>query len=138
MSAGLAVHGHHRPTVRQNLCEMGALVDHRLDGKNVTHLDLRPETGPAIIRNLRVFVHPPANPMADVIAHDRITIGLCVLLYGPTDVTEMFSAATLFNGAVETFFSHANELEPIFIDFADRNCRRRVADKTLERGATVN
>src|SRR5678815_1485298 len=125
MGTGLTVHGHHRPAVRQNLGEMSALVNHRLDRKNVTHLDLRAQPGPAVIRNLRILVHPAANPVTNVIAHNRITISLCVLLHSPTDVTQMFSGATLFDRTLETLFSHANQFEPIFGDltYGNRGCR---------------
>ncbi len=83
-------------------------------------------------------MHATANPVTNVIAHDGVTISLCVLLHGPTDVPEMFSGATLFDRALETLFRYANQFQPIFIDPANRNCRCSVADKSLERGPTVN
>src|SRR5688500_11995560 len=58
VGAGLAVDCHDRPAVRQNLGKMRSLVDHRLDRENEATLDLWSKTWPAIVRNLRVFVHP--------------------------------------------------------------------------------
>src|ERR1051325_6325332 len=138
MRAGLAVQRHDRPPIRQNLRQMRALVYHRLNRENITILDLWPQPRTAIIRVLRVFVHSSPNPMADIIANDGITVGFRVLLNGPTDIAQMVSGETLLDCTLQTFFGDSNQFEPFFINLTHWNCRRSVADKTFERGATVN
>src|ERR1051326_4361901 len=61
-----------------------------------------------------------------------------MLLRCPADIAEMFAGATLLNRAIQAFFGHADQLETVFIDVADGNCDRRVANKTFERGAAVD
>src|SRR5215216_818129 len=112
---------------------MRSLVDHRFDRENVSHLDLRPQSRPAIVRDLRVFVHPAANSMADIVPHNGIAVSLRVLLHRPTNVAEVISSVTFLDRPFETLFSYANQFELFVVDFADRDRRGRVAYEPLER-----
>src|SRR5215208_71163 len=138
MSARLAVECHDRPAIRQNLSKMTALIHHRLHRKDVSGPDFWSQSRPAIIRNLRIFVHPPPDPMTDIITDNGIAVCFRVLLNRPTDVTQMIPGATLLDRTFERLFSDANQFEPFFVNLTNWNRRRRVTDKTFERGATVN
>ncbi len=88
-------------------------INHRLDRKNVASLDFRPLPGLPIVRNLRVFVHPAANSMTDVIPHHRIAVALRVLLHRPANVTQVLSRPTLLNRQLQTLLGDPNQLQPV-------------------------
>src|SRR5882724_809370 len=56
MSAWLPIERHNRPAIRQHLRIVGAEVNHRLDGKNVSSPYLRAVSGFSIVGYLRVFM----------------------------------------------------------------------------------
>src|SRR6185369_3203584 len=138
MRAGLAVHRHHRPSICQDLRKMRALVDHRLDCEDVAALDLRPQPRPAIVRDLRIFVHPAPDAVAHVVANNRIAVRFRMLLNCPPDIAEMVPGATFLDRTLETFLCNANQSALFFIDLADGNRSRRISNKAFERYAAVD
>src|SRR5205085_7923138 len=124
--------------VFERLRLMRADVDHRLDGEDVTRLDLRAATECAVVWNLRVFVHAPADAMPDVLAHDRIAVCFRVRLHRPADVAQVPTGPTLPDRAFKTLFRHADQLQPIEAHPTDGHGRGRVADKTVQGRAHVN
>src|SRR5205814_1816659 len=99
---GLPVHGDDRPTVLQGLRVVRAHVEHRLDGEDVAGFDLNALARRAVVWNLRVFVHAPADAVPDVLAHDRIAVRFGVRLHRPADVAQVPSGPALFDRALQT------------------------------------
>src|SRR4029079_6132343 len=64
MGGERAVLGVDRPVVRAHPHMVGAHVHHRLDGEHHALLELRPRTGLAEVRNLRIFVHRAADAVS--------------------------------------------------------------------------
>src|SRR5215213_11624194 len=110
MGTRFPIDSYDRPSIRQDLRKMRALVNHRLDREHVASLNLWSQPGSTIIRNLRILVHLSADPMPNVIAHNRIPIRFGVLLHCPAYITEMVSRTALLDRTVQTLFSHANQL----------------------------
>src|SRR6266567_4399061 len=70
MSTGLPIQRDDRPTVGQDFGEMTTQIHHRFNRKYVTCLDLRALSGAAIIRDLRILVHPAPDAVADIVSHN--------------------------------------------------------------------
>ena len=113
-------------------------IHHRLDSENVPSLDLRPQPGTPVVRNLRIFVHTPANPVPDVVPHHRKPIRLGMLLHRPTNIAEVVPRPALLNRPFETFLSDPDQLESLVTDFPNGDGSRRIADISFQRRPAVN
>jgi hypothetical protein len=87
---------------------------------------------------LRVLVHPAADAVADVLAHDPVAVGLGVALDGPAYVAQVTALAALLDGALQALLGDADELEEFGVNLAHRHGRRRVADEAVQGRADVN
>src|SRR5262250_1208891 len=105
----LPIHCYDSPAVGQNLRKMCPLVDHWFHRENIASLYLGTKTRFAVVGNLRVFMHSPADPMTNVISNNRVTAVFSVLLHRPADVAEMIAGATLLNRQLKTLFSNPNK-----------------------------
>src|SRR5439155_285023 len=80
--------GHHGPLVAERASLRAADVHHRLDRDAEALADRRIGLSPRrpIVRHLRLFVHGPPDPMADVVVDDAEALPADVLLDGGADV----------------------------------------------------
>ena len=76
----------HGPVVGERPRAPVAHVHHRLDGDDHARAEQRAATGLAVVRDLGVLVHVPADPVADVLAHDGEPFAFDDLLHGGADV----------------------------------------------------
>ena len=113
MGTRLTIKRHHRPTIRQHFGVMTAHVNHRLDGKNIARFDLRPLARLSIIRDLGVLMHLAADPVTNIVSHDRITVAFRQFLNCPTDVSQMLSGTTLFDCSLKTLLSDLDQILPV-------------------------
>src|SRR5947199_264356 len=132
----LHIDAEHRVLERLRLVR--AHVYHRLDSEDVARAYADARAGLSVVRDLRVFVHPPTDAVADIIAHDAVAVRLRVLLHGPADVAEIFAGPALLNRALKALLCDADEFEPLLAHTSDGDGRRRVADVAGERHAAVN
>src|SRR5689334_22929074 len=107
-------------------------INHWLYRENIPCPNLRTLARLPIIRNLRVFVHLPANAMSDVFADDRIAVRFGMALDRIADVSEVIACATLVDCQLQTFFSHANQSQQVIGDIADRDSGSRIAYEPFE------
>src|SRR5437764_8714932 len=98
------------PPVLERLRFVRAHVEHWLDGKDVAGAYADARAGPAVVRDLRVFVHPAPDAVADVVAHDAVAVRLRVLLHGPADVAQIPARPALAYGALQALFGDAYKL----------------------------
>ena len=132
MRARLAVQGHHRPAIRQNLGVVGAQIDHGLDRKNISRLYFGPLSRLSVIWYLGIFVHAAADAMPDILTHNRVTTGFRMLLHRGANVSQVSAGPALLNGQIQTFFGNTYQRQPVVVYLADGNCRGGVSDEPLQ------
>src|SRR5579885_2099581 len=115
-----------------------AHVEHRLDGEDVARTNFDARARLSVVRDLRVFVHFPADAVADVVAHDAVAVCFGERLHGPADVSEVLARPALTDGPLKTLLGDADKLQPVLAHLPDGDGRRRVADVAGERHAAVN
>src|SRR5437016_11438683 len=74
-----------RPELRSDLAE------HRLDGEDHAFAQLDAPSPFAVVVDLRLLVHPSADPVTDEVADDVKAARLGVLLHGRADVAEVLA-----------------------------------------------
>ncbi len=70
------------PAIAEQLHVTPAGIDHRLDREGHARLELEPGARLAVVQYLRVLVEDAADAVAAVLTHDRIALGLDILLDG--------------------------------------------------------
>src|SRR3954471_15893848 len=133
----LSVYRNDRPPIFQSFCLLGAQIEHRLYGKAVASPYLFPRPRTAIIRNLRRFVHRPANAVSRIVANDPVTELLRVLLNRPTDVPDTLVRMAFLDPKFQAFIGHADQLLKFFADLTNGNGSSGIADETLVSGCHV-
>src|SRR6266404_7084450 len=103
--AGPAIESDDGPAIRQHLCVVRSQIDHWLHCKHISRFYFRALAGLPIIRYLRIFMHAPANSMANIIAHYGITVPFSVLLHCRANVAQMFAGTTFLYRLLKAFFS---------------------------------
>src|SRR6185436_7032428 len=132
MGAGLAVDGYHRPAIFQCLRVQRSHIHHRLEGKHISFFDFWTLARFAVIRNLWILMHPPANAMPDVVTNNRISLGLSVRLDSETNITEMIAHSTLCDRQFQALFSNAHQLQTILAYIADGDGGCRITHESVE------
>jgi len=122
-----AVGGHDRPAIGERLDVVGAEVDHRLDRQSHAWPDPLARAAASEVRDLRLLVHGPADPVADQVANDaesaRLDVGWMAWEMSPmrlpTSACRMPTwRAPLLPGAVRRFGKEQRRPVPL------RRCRR--------------
>src|SRR5664279_969540 len=84
-----AVPGHDRPVVGQHHRLVAAHGEHRLDRETEARLKLAPDLAAAVVRDLGILVHRPANAMADELADHAVALRPGDVLDGRPDVADV-------------------------------------------------
>ncbi len=74
----------------------------------------------AVVRDLRLFVHPLADAVPDELAHHPEAVRLDVLLHRVADIRDPIAGPRALDRLVERFFGHAQQRRRFFRDGADR------------------
>src|SRR5271156_2107201 len=122
-----AVRRHRGPLIIQHSHARAACVDHRLDRQHHPLLQLWALSRRTVIRQLRVFVHLRADPVAHELAHHRISILFHPLLHRGRYVSQAISRPDLRDALLQRFTRHAQQLLAFRRHFAHRHRQRRVA-----------
>jgi len=77
-------------------------------------------------------VHFAANAMSGVITDYAVTVFLSVFLDDRSDVAHAFVWPALSDAKLETLFRDPNELLEFVAHISNRNCDRRIADKSVQ------
>src|SRR5208282_1335995 len=83
-----AVRGDRGPVVLKHPDIRPARVHHRLDRDHHAFLQARPVSGGAVVRNLRIFVHPRSDSVPDKLPHHRKAVLLDPLLHCRGNISE--------------------------------------------------
>src|SRR3990170_6451593 len=137
MSGVAAVGGYRSPVVVQHLHARPAGVHHGLNGKYHSFLEPGTATGLSEVGHIRFLMHPGADAVADKLPHDGETMMFHPLLHGGGDVAQAIACPDLFDGAVQGFSRHTQELFNLRLHAADGNGDRGVGVITLELGAII-
>src|SRR5258705_4329786 len=117
---------------------MGPQVDHRLDGKYVSGPYFGTLTRLAVIWYLRVFMHTAPNAVTNVLTYNRVATGLGMLLHCRPNVSQVPARPALLDREIQTLLSYANQRQPFFAYFANRDGRRRIANEPFKRYSAID
>src|SRR5579859_1707222 len=115
------------PAVGESLCLVTPKIEHRLDSKRHARLERRALTRLAKIRHLGVFMHCPANSVADILAHKPVAVFLREQLDGIGDVAEMPARDDLPNARGQSRLGVRQQSFSLGADNAHAYGDRRVA-----------
>src|SRR5687768_9037414 len=138
MGRQAAVRGDDGPLVRQGPRFGPADIDHRFDRDAEAFLYLQPPLGRAIVRDLRLLVHRPADPVADVIADDAETLALDEALDRRSDVSQALPDDRRIDRSPERVLGDRYELRRLRGDLPDRDRDRRIGVPALDDRARVD
>jgi hypothetical protein len=83
-------------------------------------------------------VHLPANPVANILANDGISMRLSVLLNDVSDITDVISNATMVDRQLQRLFGDAYQFQEVIANPTDRNRGRGVTHKPVERRTHID
>src|SRR5688572_18666978 len=85
--------GDDRPAVAQQLHVAAPGIDHWLDGEGHSGFERHAGGRLAVMQDLRILVKDPADPVAAVLTHHRVTLALDERLDGMSEVAEARAGA---------------------------------------------
>src|SRR5579863_6828556 len=133
-----AVRRYRRPIIGEYLHARAATIHHRLNRENHSFLQPLTLSRGAVVRNLRLFVHPGSDAVPDELANNRKAVLFDPLLHSGRYITEPIPRPDILNGALERFARHSQELLPLRRNLAHRNRERRIAEVTVQLDAEIH
>ncbi len=128
----------HRPAVVEEIYLPGTHIDHGLYADDHARFQADPRAGFPVVGDGRIFVHFPADAVADQSADDGKAVFLRVFLHPRADVVKGRSRAQIFDRFEKTFLRHADKFFLFFADFADQKGTGAVAVKSVFISAQID
>src|SRR4051812_13798060 len=94
MGGEATIFGYSRPPIVFDQHFRPPGVHHRLDGDHQARGEAAPLGGVAVVRNVRLFVHRPADAVPHELADHRVTVRLRMRLDRPADVAQAIAGGT--------------------------------------------
>src|SRR5687768_8291948 len=133
-----AVRGDDGPLVGKRARFRPAGIDHRFDRDAEPLLYLQSPLGRAVVRDLRLLVHRPPDPVADVIADDAQALALDEALDRRSDVAQALADDRRRDGPAQRLLRDRDELRRLCGDLTDRDSHRRIGVPALDDRAGVD
>src|SRR5829696_9149230 len=111
--------------------------DHGLYGEGHPRKQTWTRAGRAVVRDLGVLVHLPADPVGDQVPYDPVTAGLGECLYRVADVAKPVAGTHLSRRRIETLLRGPEQPEDVLVHVPDRDGGRRVGYEALVADADV-
>src|SRR5947207_1039820 len=108
------------------------LTEHRLDRQNHSLPQLQTAAATAVVVDLRLLVHPAADPVTDEVADHVEAFRLRVLLHRRADVADVPSGTHLLDREIEALLGGLHQSRRTRSEVADADRDGAVADEAVE------
>ena len=118
VGCGLSVASLDGPAVGHHVDVAVTHGNHRFDGDTHGRLQHRTVTAPAIVGNLRIFVHLATDTMTGKFTYDAIPFGFAMFLDRTADITQVITRNSCLDAEIETLLRGLQQLLDFLADFA--------------------